>query len=231
MSVYTGLILGELWSSLAYAFLGLIIGSLIVFILYKVKYLKREYLILKIITKLYFVFLPILFLAYFWFAGSTWKTGNLIIESVNERITELQERLYKDFAVYVNEEIQRTIHLDEIPSNEVIVERFLLASSTSEEDNIYKKTLNITLKKVLDVVVGDDLGREKRIAALSDMSSKKAFEYVFDTIKPQLHRQIRQFLALFLAPLTLIFLVSLIIITIEIFVSVRYLNKIDDEVE
>ena len=65
MNHYIDLVFLEFWTSIVYAFLGLVIGSLIVFILKKGGYLKREYLILKIITKLYFVFIPILFLVYF----------------------------------------------------------------------------------------------------------------------------------------------------------------------
>lgn len=225
MNHYIDLVFLEFWNSIIYAFLGLVIGSLIVFFLKKVGYLKREYLILKIITKLYFVFIPILFLIYFWGAGAAWKTGNIAIKSIDEVMIELQEKMYPIFADYINTEIKKTIHLDEIPSNEAIVKQFLGDNLTNEESSLYRTTLHISLKKILDITVGDDIDKEKRVAALSNISSGKALEYGFDKIKSELHKQIRQYLAIFLIPLTLIFLGSLLVIAIEILISIRYLNK------
>lgn len=229
MNNYTDLFLAELLTSIGYAFLGLAVGSIIVYVLYKVGYLKRDFFILKIITKLYFIFIPILFLVYFWIAGTVMEVKGMILKEIDEVTVELKKELYPTFANSINEQVKTFIKLDKIPSNQELIEQFLTEINANDKSSVYQISLSIMLEKILDVAIGDNIGREVRVKALTDLSSKKAFDYGFDKIQSEVNRQVAQFTGLFLAPMTIIFFISILLIKFEIIISNFYFNKIHDD--
>lgn len=226
MNDYINLVFEQLSSSIGYGLLGLGIGILIIFLLKKWGYLERNYLLLKIITKFYFVLFPVGFLLYFWFVGSLWTTKSLFQEAINEVIIQVQEESYPIFAANVNDQIKNYINLDQVPSNTEIVQIYLSENSFSQESKFYQATLRYTLVKILDLTIGNDTDREKRITALSNGISASAFEYGFDYLRSQIERQIRQTFIFSLIPGTIAFISIFFFPTIEIIISNRFLKRL-----
>ena len=229
MNDYLELVYSGLSASIGYAVVGLLAGGIIVFLLHRAGYLKRENLIWRLIARLHYVLFPVVFCLYFWLAGSLWTTVSVFRDTLEEVIAHIEKEQYPIFASYVNQQIKESTNLDDLPSNNEIASQFLSDNEVEGESNFYQYTLKLALVKILDLTIGDGSDREKRIEALSNGISTEIFEAGFNILRDELNRQLSMFLWLLLIPGTIVFMGYLLYSFFEI--GIYYIINKNKEIE
>lgn len=217
---YTQLILSGLKSSIFYAFLGALIGLLIVILLNKLGYLKREHSFLKVITKLYYVIFPIVFFFFFWFTGSLWQTKMQVEETVDTVLEAIKMDIAPSFEAFLNQKLQEYIAVDELPPNEEIVQFFLNENTEYLGTNIFNYVLKSGLNLLLETVIGTGMDRVKAIEG----ASVSILGPPFEVLKMQLHTLINRYAVPFFIPIFLLFFSAMLLPTIEICWANRKIN-------
>lgn len=225
MDSYLELIWSQLFSSILFAFVGLLVGAGIVFLLKRRKYLERNHVLLKLLVKIYFVYFPFVFLFSFWFAGSLWTTTNLFENEITKVVTEIENKTYPVFIKFVNEEVDEFLAKESLATNDEIVSRFIAEVLDQEASAVYKYTMRLSLTTLLEYMIGKDSEREKRIRILSEGVSKDLLKVGFDVIKKEVRLKAIQILLLFLIPIVLGFLGAMFFPTVEIFIYNLFFKK------
>lgn len=225
MDSYLGLIWSQLFSSILFAFIGLLVGAGIIFLLNKRKYLERNHVLLKFLTKIYFVYFPFVFLFSFWFTGSLWTTTNLVENEITKVVVEVEHKIYPVFIKFVNEKVDEFLAKESLATNDEIVSRFIEEVLDQEASAIYKYTMSLSLKTLLEYMIGKDSEREKRIRILSEGMSRDLLKVGFDVIKEQVRLKAIQVLLLFLIPVVLGFFSAMFFPTLEIIIYNRFFLK------
>jgi hypothetical protein len=218
MNGYLELIWSQLFSSIYFAIIGLLVGGGLIFLLKKRKYLERQHVLLKLLTKFYSVYFPFVFLVSFWFAGSLWTTVNLFEKEVTKVIVEIEDKTYPIFIKYVNDGVDEFLAQESLPTNDEIVSNFINETLDENAAQIYKYTMRISLTTLLEYMVGKDSEREKRIRILSEGVSKDLLKVGFDFIKKEVRVKVIQILLLFLIPIVVGFLGAMFFPTVEIII-------------
>lgn len=218
MNAYLELVWLQLFSSIWFALIGLLVGIGLVFILKKRKYLEREHSLLQLLTKFYFVYFPFVFLFAFWFFGSLWTTTKHLENEANKVIIDIEEKVYPIFINYVNEGVDQFLEQESLPTNDEIVSRFIEKTLDKDASGIYRYTMNVSLTTILEYMIGKDSEREKRIRILSEGVSKDLLKVGFDFIKEEVKRKGLQILLLLLIPVVVSFLGAMFFPSVEIIV-------------
>ncbi len=226
MSDYLGLLWMGLSSSILYAFIGLLVGIAVLLLLKKRHYLERAYTFLKLLTRLYFVYIPIVFFFTFWFMGSLWTTTKLFEKEVTEVIVEIENKTFPIFTNYINESIEEFLAKESIPTNKEIVSNFLANYIDKNTSSMYQYSMQICLTTMLEYMIGKDSEREKRIRILSEGVSTSLFKVGFTYLKEEVKRRVMQLLVLLLIPIIIGFFGAMSFPTLEIFIYNKFLRDV-----
>lgn len=225
MSSYLGLVWTELSSSIWFAFVGLMIGAGVIFLLKKGTYLERNSIFLKMLTKFYFVYFPFVFFFSFWFLGSLWITAKKFENEITEVVTEIEYETYPVFIKFMNERVDGFLAKELLPTNREIISVFIDEKLDENSSNIYQYLMGISLTTLLEHMIGKDSEREKRINILSGGVSTSLLKVGFDFLKEEIKRKVKQVLILFLIPIIIGFLGAISFPAIEIFISNKFLKR------
>lgn len=227
MGIYLEIVWLQLFSSLWFALLGLLVGFGVIFSYKKKKHLERKNGFLKILTKFYFIYYPFVFLFTFWFAGSLWTTAKLFEKEITKAVVVLENETYPVFIAYMNKEVDTFLAQESLPTNKEIVSIFIEENLDKNSSSIYRYSMEASLTTLLEFMIGEDSEREKRINFLSEGFSTSLLEVGFDFIKEKITAQVNQILMLFLIPIIFGFLIAMFFPTVEIFVSNQMLESED----
>jgi hypothetical protein len=227
MEEYISFILFGLRHAVNFAVGGLLGGILIVLALHFTGSLKREHIVLKILTKLYYLYFPLLFFFALWAAGSAYITTSTFNRLVLEVVDFVEEKMAVELAKSIDAEVENYLKLDELPSNEALVDQFLETEEDYQNENsIYRYILRNSLIKTLDYSIGKtEEDRAARRAALSAGVAQKVSDIGFSLIRKELERVYSQILGFLLLPIGAGFIIALILPFIEIILSLNYRKK------
>lgn len=197
--LYVDLIIQNLTTGLMAGMIGVFIAITILVVLQKKGYLEREHVLLKILTKFYYVLLPLTFFFSFLLFGSVFETRNMVVNEVGKVLTDLEaiysERLVKD--LHDNYD-QYWASLDTLPSSEAIATAFL-EKEQQQEATIYDALLKEAIIYTLDNI--EDLGKK-----ISEGALLTTMKGVFGVVEQQINKKIDQiFTFLFLPSIALFF--------------------------
>jgi hypothetical protein len=224
MGDYLDLLWMGLSSSILYAFIGLLVGVGVIVLLNKRHYLKREYLFLKILTKMYFVYFPIVFFLAFWFVGSLWTTMKLLEKEVTEVVLEIEEKTYPIFVKYVDESLDGFLAEESIPTNKEITSGFAAKYLDKNTSSIYQYSMGICLVTILEYMIGKDSEPEKRRQILSNGIATSILKVGFDFIKEEVKRKVLELLLILLIPIVIGFLSAMFFPSMEIIIYNKFLK-------
>lgn len=225
MQDYLKLIWMGLSSSISFAFVGLLLGIGLVTWLYKRKLLERQVPFLKVVTKLYFLYFPIVFFFTCWFGGSLYTTANLLEKELTKVVTEIEQKTYPVFVKFVDRETATMLAGLTLPSNEEIADGFIAEYLGENPSVIYQYTMKLCLVTLLEYMIGKDREEERRLDVLSKGVSIDLFQAGFDVLKQEVKRGINQLLWFLLFPIIFGFLGAMLLPTIEIFIANKYLSN------
>jgi hypothetical protein len=225
MSSYLSLVWTELSSSICFAFVGLLIGAGVIFLLKKGKYLERQSIFLKLLTKFYFVYFPFVFFFSIWFLGSLWTTAKLFENEITEVVTEIEHETYPVFIKFMNKRVDGFLAKESLPTNGEIVSIFIDEKLDENSSNIYQYTMKVSLTTLLEYMIGKDSEREKRMKILSGGVSTSLLKVGFDFLKEEIKRNVKQVLVFLLIPIIIGFLGAMSFPAIEIFISNKFLKR------
>ena len=143
MADYISLLLSGLSSSFSYAFLGLLIGIIVVIALKKLKLLDRGHIVLKIVVKFWYLLIPFAFFLFLWFSGSILYTKKQLTLAIDHAFEQAKEELYPQLSAFIDENIHDYIERQELPSNKEIVNYFFAKSTTQANSGIAKYSLKL----------------------------------------------------------------------------------------
>jgi len=222
MSDYLWLLLAGLQSSILYGLLGLIVGIVLIVLLKKKNFLERSNSFLNLFVKLYYVIFPIAFFLLFWFTGSLLHTKKQVTIAADEALEQAKTEVYPQFVVHINKLLAQYTGKDNFPSNDEIVNYFLIEHKQYTGAKAYNYVLKLVLKTTLKFTLGEGEERETNIRSMSDGVTTSIFEKKFDVIKSVVHKQINRFSAPFFIPVIFAFLSMMFVPVIEILISVWY---------
>lgn len=222
MNGYLQLIIGGLSAAFPYALLGLLVGIGIVWFLKKKGYLERNNLFLKVITKLYYIYIPLVFFFATWSIGSISLTIKSYEQTLQEVIVDIEQEAFPSFLAHVNRRVDHYLKENKIPSNAAIVEGFLGDYLNENTPSLYQSTMKIALTTLLEYTIGKDGEHEQRVKALAGGLSEPMYQKGFDFLKSEVSRRVNQFLFFLLFPLIIGVIGALLLPLVEIVIGVKF---------
>jgi len=209
-------ILANLWGSIEYFFLGLLVGILIIFLLRKGGYLKREHDFMKVIVSLYYLYFPIVFALMFWFTGTILEVRAETHKAVDKVFLYMADHGSRELKAFFDTNVDAYLSETELPSNKQMAIDFVESEYLKNQYYIFKQTLRITIETLLDYTIGDATNPQKRIKALTDGVSVSIFQAALSPIKKSVIMDLDMIFGVFLIPIIFGFFGAMSLPSLEI---------------
>lgn len=204
----------------SYAVLGFFIGTAIVAILWFKGFLKRKNIILKVLTTLYYIYIPIVIGLFAWAYKADNHLQKTTLVTIDNALEASKKGVYPQFRSFVSQNIDKITGTPP-KSNQEIVDLFI-KEHLKEQKYVYKFVVRFVLTHALDYGLGNEQQRKEK---LKDGLAKTLLDTSFDKIKDKLHSIIGGYFTQVKVSTILILLVLLLIPATEIIVSYRIRKK------
>lgn len=226
-------ILGYLWGSIEFLFIGLFMGITIIYLLRRGGYLKRDNDIIKIIVGLYYLYFPIVFALVFWFGGTILKGRAQALKAVDEVHLYMAEEGSRELKAFFDTHVEAYLNKPALPSNKQMATDFVESEYLQNQYYIFKQVLRLTVEFLLDKTIGDMTNPQQRIKVLTDGVSVSIFAAALSPIKQLVTTDIDMIFMFFLIPVIFSFFGAMLLPSLEImyaaYVRRRATNIIETE--
>lgn len=199
---YLDILFHGLMGGIKYAFLGFIIGVVILILLRKFNLLKREGAFLNFFTKLYYVIIPLSLGGIFWVGGSVASLQADATTEVDKLLKVAETEMVPTFVHFLESEIDTLMMNGQVPTNQEITDRFkALNHEYAGGSAIADQVLDFTLNTVLEYIIGKDEEHEQRLKKLSGDIGPEVVHSAFNTVRGVIRTQVKNFINTFVTPI------------------------------